>query len=475
MNEYDLLGALGGVDETYIEAAEKENRPARRPRWGVLAACLAALLLVGGGFGIAADAVEYRTALTFFEENSLSVSGLSRADIKKVYRDITTGSFALEKTAEVLTRTVPGFELPAPEAFTPEELEAIWNRNVWTQRLPGAGIAFRTDYTETMNEALGFETLEKSAVTCYKNGDVLWTADFPGVFVENCADTALGAAVWGTEKTELGSRGPATVARVDETGAVLWSRRLSHGFQSETVAAVLDTADGNWAVISKGDKETLCFAVYDGNGNLIFTKKSEIGGVFIRNAVRLGDGYLVQLFNTLDRERDRIVKLDAAGSLTDSFTYTADDCDYYITDMTEFGGRVYLSAYATPKQTDEGGRDEIADILDDIFAREPLDISEEELTPMVQQNYTAVLLLCDPEGGAPQTFYSVPGALGGGMRVNDAGDLEWEAQRLESAFFSPATNAFTIGGVCRIVRYTFDASGALIKQDVTQETVGYYR
>ncbi len=30
----------------------------------------------------------------------------------------------------------------------------------------------------------------------------------------------------------------------------------------------------------------------------------------------------------------------------------------------------------------------------------------------------AVLLLCDPEGGAPETFYSVQGSLGGKLRVN---------------------------------------------------------
>ncbi len=30
----------------------------------------------------------------------------------------------------------------------------------------------------------------------------------------------------------------------------------------------------------------------------------------------------------------------------------------------------------------------------------------------------AAVLLCDPEGGAPETFYSVQGSLGGKLRVN---------------------------------------------------------
>ncbi len=47
-----------------------------------------------------------------------------------------------------------------------------------------------------------------------------------------------------------------------------------------------------------------------------------------------------------------------------------------------------------------------------------MEISSEELTPLVRDNYTAVLLVCDPEGGAPETFYSVQGSLGGKLRVN---------------------------------------------------------
>ena len=94
---------------------------------------------------------------------------------------------------------------------------------------------------------------------------------------------------------------------------------------------------------------------------------------------------------------------------------------------------------------------------------------------MVRENYTAVLLVCDPEGGEPRTFYAVKGALGGVLRLTDAGELEWDAETIESTFFSPATNSFTIGGTCRIVRYTFGANGKLTRQETTDEVVGYHR
>ena len=476
MNEFDLLDALGGANEAFIEDANKKRPPARRVRWVALAACLAAVLLLGGVFGAVAEAKEYNEAMAFFAENNLSAAGLSRSEIKKVYRDIATGRFTYEKTAGVIVNAVPGYELPAPEAMTPEDLETLWNRGVWFTNLPATGYGYKTDCGYKENPALGFETLEKSTVECYKDGRLLWTADFEAFSVEGCAHTALGTAVWGSSYAggNLVTDCP-LLARVDDAGNVLWQRALKHDFRLEFISAVLDGADGTLAVISRGNLNTLCFSLYNKDGESVSSVKTETGSAGIVRAAKLGDGYLVQLDSFLQPELRRIVKLDAAGNVLNSFTYTAEDCDYYITDMLEFGGHIYLSAYAVPKQTDEGGRNEIANILDFCTQTKEWNVSPEELTPVVRDNYTAVLLVCDPEGGEPRTFYAVKGALGGKMRVTDAGNLEWDAEAIESTFFSPATNSFTIGGTCRIVRYTFGANGALLGQENTDETVGYHR
>ena len=169
------------------------------------------------------------------------------------------------------------------------------------------------------------------------------------------------------------------------------------------------------------------------------------------------------------------MKLSRDGGTLDTFIYEGEDCDYTITDMIEFGGRVYLSAYAVPKQTDRGGRYEIADILAYLFDNNIWEISSEELTPMVRDNYTAVLLLCDPEGGAPETFYSVKGSLGGKLAINNTGELAWDVESVVDTFFSPATSSFTIGGTCQVFRYTFDEAGTLLRQEDTGETVPYRR
>ena len=97
------------------------------------------------------------------------------------------------------------------------------------------------------------------------------------------------------------------------------------------------------------------------------------------------------------------------------------------------------------------------------------------MTPLVRENYTALLLLCDPEGGSPKTFYSVKGSLGESLSVNDSGQLEWHVDSVTSTFFSPATNSFTIGGTCKVFSYTFDAAGNLTEQKDTGDTVPYRR
>lgn len=477
MNKNDLFRAFDNVDDNILERSEtpvgRRRAPAYR-KWLALAACLALTVsLVGVAF--AAEAREYGAAVAFFDENGLSTEGLSWSDVKAVYRDITSQHFTYDKTAEVIERAVPGLEISQREP-TPEELAALWDRNVWRSTRPETGISYRLDYAEKLDKTLGFDVLDKSILACYRDSELLWTAEFPDLYVEGSVHTSAGTAVWGYNDT-WSSEQPkySCVARVDESGNILWQKQLEHGFEREYIAAVVDNGDGTWAVFSRGDFRHLCLSQYDMDGNELFNYDAEVGNLGIWNVVCLGDGYLVQLGNTTDGETARLVKLSRDGGTLDTFIYEGEDCDYTITDMIEFGGRVYLSAYAVPKQTDRGGRYEIADILAYLFDNNIWEISSEELTPMVRDNYTAVLLLCDPEGGALETFYSVKGSLGGKLAINNTGELAWDVESVVDTFFSPATSSFTIGGTCQVFRYTFDEAGTLLRQEDTGETVPYRR
>ncbi len=480
INEATMF-ALDSNDKTITQSsmpAERIEKPSHRRRWGAMAACLALIVIIGStAFAAAAEAGEYNKAVAFFEENGLSIEGLSRSEVKAVYRDITHKKFSYGKTAEVIRQAVPGWEIQQREP-TPEELAALWDKNVWMNAISEKGISCRIDSRYVYDEKRGFEVLEKSVLECYQDGEMLWSAEFSGFYIDDYAYTKEGTVLWG--QSEIFSSSDTTygwIALVDGEGSIVWQRRLDHGFKDEYVASVLTNGDGTWAVISRGDLKYICLSCYDADGKELSFHKTEVGNYGIRNAARLGDGYILQLWNQFSGDTALLYKMDREGVLTDSFSYEEDDFDYYITDMVEFEGQVFLSAYAVPKPRDEGGRREIATILDYIFSKEDggWDIPGEELTPIVRDNYTAVLLICDPEGGAPKTFYSVKGSLGGHLSVNTSGQLEWNVESITATFFSPATSSFTIGGNCAVFRYTFDAEGSLTGQVDTGDTVPYRR
>ena len=491
MNRENASQIVNLIDEKYVDEAtafalnkknETQNQhasdvqQAHRFAWRAAAACAVLIAVVGSAvFAFAVEAKNYNAAVTFFEENGLSTEGLSRAEVKAVYRDITKKKFSYEKTADVIRQAVPGWEIQQAEP-TPEELAAIWDKNVWSEPIPENGVSYRIDPQYVFDPQKGFEVFDKCVLDCYRDGEKLWTAEFGEFYVDGYRFTKEGTVVWG-QKAILSSFDTdyGWIALVDGEGNVMWQKRLEHGFKDEYVGAMLSNGDGTWAVISRGDLKYLCLSCYSADGKELSFHKTEVGNLGIWNAARLGDGYIVQLGNLLSRDTALLYKMDREGNVTDSFSYEADDCEYYITDLTEYEGQVYLSAYAVPVQEDEGGRFEIGNVLENISSRDEWEISGEELTPLVRENYTAVLLLCDPEGGAPKTFYSVKGSLGGKLAVNEAGQLGWDVESVTSTFFSPYTSSFTIGGTCKVYRYTFDPSGALTGQTDTGETVPYRR
>ncbi|MDE7233526.1 MAG: hypothetical protein K2N29_00515, partial [Ruminiclostridium sp.] len=395
--------------------------------------------------------------------------GLSREDVKAVYRDITTQRFTNQKTAEVIRRSVPGTEILQKESI-PEKLAALWNSNT-----KNVGTDYTVHIKYRLDETLGFDVYDKSVVDCRNNGETVWSAEISSFLVSDCTLTLNGTAAWGyKDRWSSEQPSPAWLARLDDDGNMLWERQLDHGFHDEYIAAVLDNGDGTWAIISRGDLEYLCLSRFDRNGNELSFRKTQVGIKGIRNAARLGEGYLVQLESAIDGDTAHLAKLDRDGNVTDNFIYESEECDYYITDMTEFEGSIYLSAYAVPHHDEDGGRYEIGGILDSIFAKDDWQIADEELTPLLRDNYTAVLLLCDPNSGSAQTFYSVQGALGDSVHAED-GRLQWNVNSIVSTSFSPYTSAYSISGICKVTRYAFDGSGVLIGYEDTGETAPYWR
>lgn len=485
----DAASQLPETDLTFDMIHPKVNTSTAGRSWraiAALAACFFLLISIGfGTYAYAAEVQEYNDAVQFFEDHGLSADGLTRREIKTVYRDITTKAFAYSKTAEVLqnslsTGQIGGYEI-SQEAPTPDDVASLWNlirnsKKNWNSTEPIRYVC-RTEYR--MDSQLGFEVQDKSYFEKYDGDRLLWSVCLE-FWVNDYSIVSDGVIAYGETYTWSSSQvSHAWMVKLDSNGNLLWKRMLDHGFEDEYIAEVLENADGSYAVISRGDFKYFCLSQYTADGKQTHFQKTNVGNYGIWNATRFGDGYLVQLGSHMTNEHARIVKVDHAGNITESFSYSGEDAYYYITDMIEFDGRIYLSAYTVPKLTDEdqnaGGRYEIAAIVNYLFDNGIWEISSEALTPMVRDHYTAMLLVCDPNAGVPQEFYSVEGSLGGKLSLSDSGMLLWDVESITTTYFSPATSAFTIAGESYIFRYTFDHTGGLIHQEKTGEVAYFSR
>ena len=486
--EQRLYDTASMLPETNLDFSELQEKPRKKRRtWKravSVAACL--VLLMGMGFGIfayAAEQREYNAAVAFFEENGLSTEGLSRSDIKAVYKDITTRSFTYSKTAEVIADSISanrigGFEI-LQETPTPEDVARLWDYSAGSfqdDHFRQEGIRYRYYSENKEDPELGFDVHDKSFFEKYDGDTLLWSVCITEYWVEGYSVVSDGVIAYGqTDRWSTEQEYYACMTKIDPEGNVIWQRKLDNGFHGEYIAEIIENKDGSYAVFSRGDLKCLCLSQYTAGGNRTVFKQAEVGNYWIQNAARLGDGYIVQLGSYMTNEHAKIVKVDYEGNITESFSYDGEDAYYYITDMIEFGDRIYLSAYCVPKLEDEsdhaGGRYEIAGILKQINWR----ISNEELTPIVRDHYTAMLLVCDPNVGTPQEFYSVEGSLGDTLSVNDEGLLSWDVSSITDSHFSLAANAYTIDIACYVFRYTFDCTGTLVSQEKTDETMGYWR
>ncbi len=477
MKQNELLYLMQDIDDELILDAAPNTAKKKKMKWAkplALSASFVFLISAAlGGYAIMAEAAEYREAVEFFEEHALSTEGLSREEIKKVYLDITLKTFTYDKTVTAMlngTISIEGYELLI-NAPTSEDIYNYWNDYYTDPPKDKNGIyCSLVDLNE--NDALHYY----SELQYYENNQTLWSTKLD-YYMHDYTIMKNGYILAYGQNATNSSLEPryAHMTMLDQNGNIVWEKISENGFHNEDIAEVI-CEDDTFAVFSRGDYKTFLFSRYDMNGNRLTYQATPIHETLgIWNVVPFSEGYLVQLGNYDVDGFAKLVKVGNDGTLTDSFSYGAKDAYYFLKDMMEYNGKIYLSAYAVPKtEHHAGGRDEIAYVFQEInkmFGNDWMSITPEKLTPIVRENYTAVLLICDTDSGKVQEFYSVDGARGGTLSASDDGKLVWDAESIIDTFYSPATSSFTIGGTSRIYRYTFDEKGTLIGSEKTDDYV----
>lgn len=466
MSKEKISDILGKIDSKYIdEASDNSIRSASKRhfvRWSTAAACIAAFIVIGcGALVFVSEAKEYKAAVSFFEESGLSTEGLSRSDIKAVYRDITTKKFSNNKTAEVIRDAVLGMEIDIEDdRMSAEELYNIWLENERLRNQPKKEYSYIVG-GELVGHEYPLNYLDFSYIECYYDGELLWRNEFKSLCINGYADSDVGVMVWGRSSPPRFSdeKEYSWIATIDNSGNVIMQSHFDHGIGNEDIFTVMYNGDGTWGAISRANLRYLCLTNYDCFGNELNFNKTDIGNRGIWNAALFGDGYIVQVGSLRQNETALIYKMDRNGNITDEFSFESEDCRYYITDMIEFAGNIYLSAKCISKYGGSYGCD-LQEWENDPVAY------DEKVTKAIKRSRSAVLLICNPDDGNPETFYYVKESQGAQLSVNASNQLEWNVDTIMDVHFSPYTNSFSFSGNCQEFRLTFDSAGSLIEKTV---------
>jgi|GEM_PF-6982844 len=510
--DVDLLwGGIpaGEVDEIVVAQIRKKavakaeipkysgkNR-SRIRRLTAAAACL--ILAVGAAFGTqayAAEAKEYRAAVAFFQENELNIEGLTRGEVKAVYRDIVTESFTYDKTAEVVAdafgaNRIQGFELEQGQP-DPADVEALWNYNRLNMGNSSYAPYFPWNngvrYVAQMDSVYD-DIVQQSIVSRFENGSHAWDVTFERLLIHDTCTLSDGVLIWGhtperyrDEAGLIHSDGQirGVLAKVSAAGELLWLLQLDSGeLPRGSVLAAADNGDGTFGALTSAydpvtDEHRRFLLTVDAGGQII--TQTQVRGTETLSRVKkmlLLDGEY-WLIGDIPGEAGTLVRLAADGSAVQTHVFRQDDLCYHFTDMISDGQRVWLSGYTIASDEDDVGALTQA-VRERMAAAGTEEIDRGDLTEMTRRYYGAVLLVLDKAEPAPRVFYAIRGSVGRELSADADGSLVWDTERIESAEFLDKYHSHSsidyVMCATRVFRYTFGADG----QSLRREDTGLYQ
>lgn len=454
------------------------------------AACLSLLLGAGtGAYAYAAAKKEYKNALTFFYENELSTEGLTKSEIKEVYRDFYSCSFSSNLTTDVLINSRPdvvkGYEITGDNSE--------WDTTVPDTLLSDYKTPVYYEYETLYNPIEGTynpetkaykENFDKSIFSKYLNGEKIWEISFSDIAINGYygdpESEESPILVYGTEPyTVKVDDGTATLIALDANGNILWKTVQNNGTAYDKIYAVLRNPDGSYTTFGRCgmDNETgdfLCVNKYSKDGAQIFANILDIRNHTIENVALTESGYLMHLSSYVVADFARVLKLDLDGNLVGDFSYESEENDFYIADFCEYNGTVYISGHITekaPQRIVNYGQREVFMLKAELADGKTR--SEEELTSLFRDNFTAVLLVCEPDSGTPKEFYSVAGSLGDEVYVSN-GSVCWFTKDIIASSYSAKSIQIDASGVtttnpklaalCRFYANIFNTDGSFKEQ-----------
>ncbi len=429
-----------------------------RKAWFAIAAC--AVLVVGmafGGYALAAEAKEYNAALAYCEANGISTEGLSRAEIKAVYRSIRSESGAYDSdTVVTVTHSGENGNVGGWEILTDGDPRTADFNSVIRAEIQ-RDIA-RQEYR------CGISKDGSGVISKEKDGEKIW--EYKTSEVSACCTAVSvtgGTAVFAqrTIESDEGTVSLPAVFKLNVNGELLWMTKWADDqadsdmieYDSETL---VPEPDGGVTVFSvKRDYARREFAVcvtrLDAEGNIVFDVENPVGNYTVFGAYKIGDGYIARIglppvpAEGFTVQEFCVMRFTGDGHIADAYRFSEDGMEIQVSDMVLFEGKLYVSAVVT----DVGMFNERSE-------------SEELIT--------AMLFVCDPDTGALKEFYQVKNAEGSKLEWS-GNELMWRVNRITSLFFTEGEGLLTLNGTAAVWSYRFDTGCELIGCTETGESV----
>lgn len=436
-----------------VQTFSRTPLPAKKPKhtvWRrvtILAICITLLLSSGFGTYLYAKEVRiYKEAVQFFETHNLPTDGLSRGEIKAVYKDITTQSFTYSKTAEVIESTLTEEELAGFDVIqdtpTAEELWNYINKDALPIQKPGKEV-YLYDYSIDRNDQLSFlqsrllcGRQEKDGVTFTK----LWEIELSDIQIIKLRTVGDDVIVFGR-----GIDQSYQMMKYRSDGTRVWSSPWSF----ELLHTVLVHDDQSYTMIGSSDTQ-LQLIQCTASGELNLLTQVATDGFALSFAEPTETGYILYL--TESGGNNKFIQLDARGTVINSFAANAKDGRYFFRQMLVYGKKVYLSGYIIPNN-----------------------LTKDERLNWKTEYYTAVLFVYDLETGKPEEFYTVHNSLGLELSVNNDGNLVWQSGYVFYVENRPEMSGpFSCTGAYLIFQYTFTPEGKLVAQQNTWTRNGFF-
>lgn len=474
MNENELEELLSGfraesLDEltkkriaksAFVKAGSPARERAARPRISrramiAIAACLALVIALGAGsFAYAAEAKEYKAALAYFEENGMSTEGLSRSEIKEVYRNFRISASEEGPNGEKKEHetSIGGVSFPADAAAPADDDEFVHADSRWSRIRNGH------------RERIGGSRDEDGVITLIKYLDdaPLWSCtvepqklSFITAFLIDDGTVILGAIP--NDETEPSIK---AAMLISDDGTEMWFREIGEGREVRAVGA----PDGSVAFFSLVNEDP-----YENNGILRVTRIAQNGEVLcaadnftgmpvvVGEVYCFGEGFIITGFDAIGAEQ-RLYMIGADGHINANADYALDGWECTVCGVKEYGGKVYVSVNAAAEEfIDTAGSD-----------MDPATTDEEALEFTINST-KALLLVCDSAGGEPRIFYEAEGSMGIDLDVNEKGELEWTvwstcAAKVEPNMPAEDDECYGIKATFRVYKYRFAEDGSFIER-----------